>query len=164
MQPTTGAVLDGLIYVDAFKWRPLKNTISMFIYYPPACCAPFIAQAACKTPSSWLWTAFIQHLFCVLIHQTAYKTFTHTLSHWIAVELRFSCSLKVTLAHPTIRGRPTRSRAATCNCSIFSSFTFLSAVELGLSRDFPPIYTQASDSATNPVCDFIFTVLKLIPA
>lgn len=91
------------------------------------CSAPFIAQAACKTPPPWLWTAFTLHLFCASIYQTAYKTFTHTLSHWVAVGLRFSISLKVTLAHPTIR-ELLAQEPQHANVASFPSCTFLSAV------------------------------------
>lgn len=36
-------------------------------------------------------------------------------------------------------------------------------VSLRLSWDFPPVYTQSNHDATNPVCHFIFMVLKTYP-
>lgn len=112
-----------------------------------ACSAPFIARAACKTPPTCLWTVLTQHLSCVWIHQTAYKTFTHTPSHCMAVELRFTVSLKVALARPTIRGRPAR---AGCKCSIFSFiYIFISSLirpELGLPAQLQAVKQQRDKS------------------
>lgn len=68
----------------------------------------------------------------------------------MAVELRFSIPLKVTLARPTIRGRPARARAATCKCSIFSFiYIFISSLirpELGLPAQLQAVKQQRDKS------------------
>lgn len=64
------------------------------------------------------------------------------------VELRFS--VKVTLPHPTIRGRPARSRGTTCKCSIFSFiYIFVSGLispELGLPTHLRAVKQQCDKS------------------
>lgn len=64
------------------------------------------------------------------------------------VELRFS--VKVTLPHPTIRGRPARSRGTACKCSIFSFIYIfgsgLISPELGLPTHLRAVKQQCDKS------------------